>query len=228
MTPLVSRRSADVVIVGDSLTVGEHASERHRGYAPLVVDSLRAAVASTPLSVRVIGVSGSRVGDFARRALPSGKRLVVLELGTNDWLGYRRDAPWEVTPLAEFRSDYGRLLDRLLGRLEPALVCLGVWGPEGGRGGAVAGPGGGPGVRTEEFDRVIRAECSSRGGEFVPLAALRADPTTCGPAGRWTPFGISDEGHPNDRGHALIAAALLAACSATVRRGRPGAGAPRA
>ncbi len=82
-------------------------------------------------------------------------------------------------------------------------VCLGIWGPPEGRsdaGGVLA-----------EYEAAIAAACRQRGGAFVPLAAVHADPAARGPAGRRTPFGLSDAAHPNDLGHRRIALLVLAA-----------------
>jgi lysophospholipase L1-like esterase len=182
-----------------------HASDRRRSYPALVVASLTAA-AGGPASAHVAGLPGGRVQDLLRRRPPVGRRLVVVELGTNDWVGYRPSGPWRATPLAEFRGLYARLVQRLVGRGTPMLICLGVWGPSGGCSEV--------GAALDGFDRVIAAECGARGGRFVPLSAIHDDPDARGPAGRSTPFGVSDETHSNDRGHALIAGLVAAAASA--------------
>lgn len=153
--------------------------------------------------MHLAGLPGGRVEDLLRRRAPVGRRLVVVELGTNDWVGYRPRGPWRATPIAEFQASYARLLQRLVGRGAPVLICMGVWGPSGGCSEV--------GAALDGFDRVIAAECEARGGRFVPLSAIHDGPDARGPAGRSTPLGVSDETHPNDRGHALIAGMVVAA-----------------
>jgi lysophospholipase L1-like esterase len=181
-----------------------HASDPRRSYPALVVAALTAA-GGGPASTHIAGLPGGRVEDLLRRRPPAGRRLVVVEVGTNDWVGYRPRGPWRATPIAEFRRSYARLVRRLVGRGTPMLICLGVWGPSGERSEV--------GAALDGFDRVIAAECGARGGRFVPLSAIHDDPDARGPAGRSTPFGVSDETHPNDQGHALIAGLVAAAAS---------------
>ena len=190
------------MVVGDSLTVGEHASARRGSFPSLVLESLRAA-SRRKLSARVVGLSGGRAADLLRLTPPGARRLAIIEVGTNDWLGYRPEGAWSATPAGEFQATYGRLLDLVRASGEPLLISLGIWGPTGGTsevGGSVT-----------ELDEVIASESAARGGRFVPLTAIHDDPGMRGPAGRRTALGISDDFHPNDRGHAAIARMVAAA-----------------
>lgn len=182
--------------MGDSLTAGEHASARRASYPSLLLESLRSE-AGQRLSARVVGLSGGRVADLLALRPAAALRLAIIEVGTNDWLGYRPGAPWAASTGAEFREPYRSLLDLVRGAADPLLISLGIWGPSAGIsevGGSIA-----------ELDAVIASESAARGGRFVSLTAIHDDPAMRGPAGRRTPFGISDDFHPNDRGHAAIA-----------------------
>jgi len=200
MTRNLGRPITDIVIVGDSLTAGEHASDRRRTYPALVIEALARAAGRAP-SVRVVGLPGGRVADLLAQRPPPGRSMVVVECGTNDWIGYRPDAPWAATPIADFRDTYARLLELLVGAGEPLLICLGVWGGAAGRSEV--------GASLDDFDNVIASECAARGGRFAPLTAVHDDQTARGPAGRRTPFGVADDLHPNDRGHRHIAELVL-------------------
>jgi lysophospholipase L1-like esterase len=70
------------------------------------------------------------------------------------------------------------------------LVCLGVWGPTAG-----CTP---EGARLADYDAAIALQCRARGGAFVVLSH------------------VSDDGHPNDVGHRLVAELVLAAVSGLV------------
>jgi len=191
---------AGLLILGDSLTVGEHASRRDGTYVETVLASLAAGF-EPGLATRVEAISGGRLRDLLNRRPMPGQHLVVVELGTNDWHGYLPNRPWRSTPTAEFARDYARLLDQVVGP-GARLVCLGIWGPP--------GASSETGARLDDYDAVAASECRSRGGRFLPLSDLYADPFCRGPAGRWTPFGTSDNTHPNDRGHQRVAERVLA------------------
>jgi lysophospholipase L1-like esterase len=194
-------RHPDVVIIGDSLTAGSHASDRLHAYPALTLNALRRG-AQNHRTARVVGVSGGRVADLMERRVAPARRLVVVEVGTNDWLGYVREGSWSPTPLEQFGHAYGRLLERLLapGAL---LVCLGIWVPKAGQSEA--------GGVVEDYDAIIADECRRRGGRFRALAGVHDDASCRGPAGLSTPFGTSDEMHPNDHGHRRLAELVLAA-----------------
>ncbi|MGD0371994.1 MAG: SGNH/GDSL hydrolase family protein [Candidatus Dormibacteria bacterium] len=196
----------EAVFVGDSLTAGEHASSRCRSYPALVGREL-GADAGREVACRVTAVPGARVRDLAVLALPLASRVVVVEAGTNDWLGYRAPGPWSATAPDDFADAYRRLLDRVDDGRAVALLCLGIWAPTDGRET--------DGLRGTEYDAIIRAACELRGGCFVSLAPVYDDRRCRGPAGRATPFGVSDAVHPNDRGHAAIAELLMDALRGT-------------
>ena len=215
----------EVLVVGDSLCVGEHASERDRGCGARVLRALGGdpsgppSDASGPRSSGIQAISGARLRDFLERRLPPARRLVVVELGSNDWLGYVPLGRWRPTPLERFSADYARLLDRLTeaGALP---VCLGIWGPA--DGGAEADGRAEGGVELAAYDGAISAACHRRGGAFVALSPVYETPGSRGPAGRRTPWGVSDTTHPNDLGHQMIADLVLAACDRLSPRGRAG------
>jgi lysophospholipase L1-like esterase len=202
------QRHPDIVVIGDSITAGYYASTRRRGYADVALDAL-ALDAGDGLASRVTAVSGARVSDFLGRELPVASRVVVVEAGTNDWLGYQPDGPWRATSLDRFADGYRNLLDQVDDGRATAVVCLGIWGPPRGRSPV--------GARLEDYDAVISAACEAHGASFVQLSPVYDDPSSRGPARRPTPFGPSDKTHPNDRGHVRVAELVVA----TVRAAYP-------
>jgi lysophospholipase L1-like esterase len=191
----------DVIVVGDSLTAGAHASKRERAYPALTLQALRLGARGYRTS-RVVGLPGGRVADLADLQVAPARRLVAVEVGTNDWLGYVREGPWSPTPLDQFASAYRRLLANLVSP-GTALVCLGIWGPRAGRSEA--------GSLLADYDAVIDRECHRRGGRFLALADVHDDASCRGPAGRHTFLGTSDVMHPNDHGHRWLAELVIAA-----------------
>lgn len=193
-------RHPDIAIVGDSLTVGEHASSHSRSY-PRLVHAALSADATRRLSCRVTAVSGARVVDLAGRELPIARRVAIVEAGTNDWLGQRPAGPGPPTELDEFAAGYCQLLDRVDDGRAAALVCLGIWGPARQRSRI--------GGRLAEYEAAISAACEVRGAVMVALSPVYEEAASRGPAGRRTRFGVSDETHPNDLGHARIAELVI-------------------
>ena len=159
----------------------------------------RAAAGSRPSPAAAFGTSWN--GGFPRHG--------VVELGSNDWLGYVPLGRWRPTPLERFSADYARLLDRLT-EAGAVPVCLGIWGPADG-GAEVDGRAEG-GAELAAYDDAISDACQRRGGAFIALSPVYETPGSRGPAGRRTPWGISDTTHPNDLGHQMIADLVLAAC----------------
>lgn len=195
-----------MLVVGDSLSVGEHASDLDRGYTACLTRALRGRPSDAP-TAGIEAISGARLREFVERPLPPARRLVVVEIGTNDWLGYVPRGLWRPTPPEQFGADYARLLDRVMAG-GAALVCLGIWGPADARAeadGAAAGAG------LAAYDDAISAACRTWGGAFAALSAVYDRPGTRGPTGRRTPWGISDATHPNDEGHRMIADLVVAA-----------------
>jgi lysophospholipase L1-like esterase len=170
--------------VGDSLTIGLYATSQAQAYPELVASALHAQ----PVIQATSGIAATSLDP--RMPLPTGVKIVVVELGTND--------------LSQRVEDFQRSYQALVGRLKRASprttsVCLGVW-----RGAADSAPL--TGVLPAAFDEAIARVCP---GSFVALASLYRDPSLHGPAGRPTWKGAADWFHPNDEGHRRIADAVL-------------------
>jgi lysophospholipase L1-like esterase len=182
-----------VLFVGASVTRGYYSTGVSDAY-PAELDQLLIA-AGRPVRATVVAHPGARVAEAAVWPLAGDQAIIVVHLVTND---FRRS-----TPLGSYRASYDRLLERLRSDSPRArLLCLGDWGPP-----VAVNDIGVPAV---DYDAVIDAACQDRGGVFVPLSQLYADPRNRGPAGRPTPFGPSDPFHPNDTGQLAIARTVLA------------------
>jgi acyl-CoA thioesterase-1 len=177
--------SLRVSFVGDSIDRGLFASDKSLGFHALMVHEWRKSGPVTDFPME------SMVGGTARDAVenpefPKDQQLYVVELGTNDEvrMNYR-----------EFRTEYDTLLDRIRNASpDAALVCVGVWRPK---------------KDAQTFDTIIKDLCEIRDGVFVSISDLSEDASLKGPVGVRTWGGVSDDFHPNDRGHRLIADRVL-------------------
>lgn len=198
----VRRDTPAITILGDSLAAGEHASHQQLAWASRALRALAQETGGAGRNSRVIAIPGARVADLVARRLPVASAVAVVEVGTNDWIGFTHaEQQRRVTPLREFAESYVALLDSVDDGCTSAVICMGIWGPRRAR------HGGGPPL--EEYDAVIRTLSEGRGGRFVPLSWVYELPESRGPEGRPSAFGRSDGMHPNDLGHARIAEAAV-------------------
>lgn len=172
------------VFLGGSLTDGAWASTEAATFRQRVAYGL-----DVPVTVSRGDLHGSSLADALDTSrVPLDSELVVVELGSTDYYV-------EKTSAQAFAAEYGRLLDSIRQRApDAALVCLGIW----------AGS-----ANSTDYDRAISMACVNAGGAFVPLADLYDEPGMRGPAGQPAFGGTSDDFHPNDAGHAAIAARIL-------------------
>lgn len=186
-------RPLSVFYAGDSLSYGLYSSTEANGYRFLVNEELRrhgsiAEQRATKSDPNALFKAGNVM------AVPeSGVDLAILELGTNDMgtadIGSR-------TPIDQFYDDYVALVDSVQRSKDVQLICVGVWGS------------GGPTI-SDPYDFEIRKVCEQRGGQYVDLTAAFELKDTFGPEGSPSWLGPSDNFHPNDKGHRLIANLIL-------------------
>lgn len=175
-----------VAFIGDSLDAGLYATDRRRGFHPLMVDVWRSGgtVVDTPLN----SLGGTAEKALRNNELPGGQHLIVVELGTNDVMR---------TDHSTFRRDYEQLVDRLVAASPGAgLLCVGPWRPR---------------EAARRFEIIIKDTCEVRGGAFRSISDLAENEDLRGPEDEPTEFGRSDAFHPNDRGHRAIAERLIGA-----------------
>lgn len=172
-----------VLFAGDSLTAGYYATTEADSFVARVVARLDDAGPVQVSKGDKAGAGLKEVADLVK--IEPGLDLAVIELGTND-------VPDGAA--TSFRDQYATLLARVRQKNpETPLLCVGTWASGSDNG----------------YDGVIQQECAEVGGVFVPTMDLRQDPANHGPEERQTFRGLSDTFHPNDRGHRLIAAAIL-------------------
>jgi acyl-CoA thioesterase-1 len=181
-------RPLNVFYAGDSLGFGFHASVQAKAYRPLVTAKLEETVpveeyrATKPASAPLF-----QIGNI--QGIPtSGIDLAIIELGTND--AGRTDIP-------DFRRQYDAVLTKVMkGSPSAYILCAGAWGFPGTQG-------------TDPYDRVIEEVCREHGGRYIDLTEAFMTKGSYGPEGKDTWVGKSDNFHPNDKGHRIIADLIL-------------------
>jgi lysophospholipase L1-like esterase len=175
---------ARLLFIGDSLTGGYYASDYWHSFPALVATRLRGQIVRSTI---YYGHTAVNVIDEMNLVAPPSVDLAIVELGIDD-IGESN--------LPTFRQDYAELMARLR-RANPAviLVCLSLWQDQ----------------TAQVWDDTVRTLCTQAGGHFADIAPLYANEAYHGPLGRPTWVGPGDWFHPNDAGHAAIAAVVLRA-----------------
>ena len=187
-----SATQGSIFFMGDSLTEGYFATTLQRSFPALVASRMGATWTGG-------GVPGGKLDGMGPVTFPPQASLVVVELGTEDFGGWAG-----ATPVNTFDTEYRQLLGAARAQVPGArIVCLGVWNTQ-----HVTNV---IGVTIDQYDAAIKSDCVASGGSFIPLAPMFDAAGTRGPAGTATYHGASDNFHPNDSGHAMIAAAILRA-----------------
>ena len=189
------------LLLGDSLTDGYYATTADHSYAAILQGwlSLYGYDASSwgwPGGY-LVDVDASL--DAIRASAPD---LAVIEFGTNDAGAH--------VSTADFEHAYRELLETIRQtRPGSTVIMLGVWKQY-------------PAVRAV-YDLIISRLALEYGAQYVSLEDLGDDPTMSGPSGVSVYRGTSDGFHPNDAGHAALAAAVEDAvrwrCSVTLAGG---------
>jgi lysophospholipase L1-like esterase len=187
-----TRRTLQIGFVGASVTRGWYVSAAADAFPQRTSELL--AQRGQDVRWTVVARPGATVDVADGWQPPRGENVVVVHIVSNDFL--------YGTPLAGYRAGYRALLAHVR-RASPRarLVCLGDWG----RVGAVDRAG----IAASGYDRVVSAACARDGGTYVPLNQIYDVPGARGPAAGSSPFGVTDDFHPNDLGQLLIAEAVL-------------------
>ena len=189
------------LLLGDSLTDGYYATTADHSYAAILQGwlSLYGYDASSQgwPGGYLVDVDASL--DAIRASAPD---LAVIEFGTNDAGAH--------VSTADFEHAYRELLETIRQtRPGSTVIMLGVWKQY-------------PAVRAV-YDLIISRLALEYGAQYVSLEDLGDDPTMSGPSGVSVYRGTSDGFHPNDAGHAALAAAVEDAirwrCSVTLAGG---------
>lgn len=190
VAPPVVRANPTLVVIGDSISTGAAASGPDKGYVALLTKRL---TGHSLINCSRGGWSVHATRDYVEPAYIGGvaalwPNSIVIVLGTNDFSVSE--------PLEEFRAGYRALLDRLLRALVDPLGHLFCVTPfprlDEDRANTA-------GHVLDDYRLVVQEECSMARG--IPLDGSQAVPAAVAY--------FSDTIHPNDRGHASIAAWLL-------------------
>lgn len=185
-------REVRLLVIGASLSAGYYASTPEHAYPELLAERLESQGWRVRLHVLARKGTTVRLADMWNLATPSD--IVVVQLATND---YTRSIP-----LKRFVKGYSYVLRHVRAASPSAqLVCLGGWGDPR-RVNRI-------GIAEARYNAAAAAACAGARGQFVDLSSVYLDPKDHGPVGRVTFLGHGDRFHPNDRGHELVAAAVL-------------------
>jgi lysophospholipase L1-like esterase len=196
--PTVDRRALRIVVLGDSLAFGTGASKPTGGFAWRTYEALARTHPGSRVTNYAIG--GTTAADVLR--LESGRLtgdaadVVIVCVGGNDVL--HRIAP------ESFAGSYERVIAAVRARDPRALVvCCGV--PDVALS-PIFSSSETAGVErlTHADDDAVRRIAARNGAVFFDLYAL-----THRERGRTAAFLSADQFHPSDRGHRLIADALV-------------------
>jgi lysophospholipase L1-like esterase len=188
-TSIIAQPAITYVVMGDSTAAGVGGTYE----SGIAMSTTRALERSRSVAMTNLGVSGARMNDVRERQLPAAEALrpdlVLLSAGANDVT--------HLTRIGSMRSDLRAIVDRLKAA-NPKVKIVVTGSPD------MGSPPRIPWLlrpiatcRTEQVNRMFRAEVSRSGLVFAPIAA------TTGPLFRRdrTLF-AADRFHPNDRGYA--------------------------
>lgn len=174
-----------VVFIGDSIAAGYFATTEASSFRGLVR-------ARFVCSSELIGLYGWRSEDVDPASITAAAGdIVLVEMGTNDVTGYPSGVPG---PPADLEANLRTVAEAArAGNAACRLLFLSVWESAPAR---------------RPYDARIAAVAADYGRHFVSIAAIKDDPASSMPAGAATYVGLSDGWHPNNSGHAAIAAAV--------------------
>lgn len=183
-----------VLIVGDSLTFGSSASIPNNAYGYRVVQALRALGVGEAMFYLIHGNPGITTADaitmYQQMHLAPVVDLIIVELGGNDF--------GQDNPAATFQAQYVAWLS-LLRESSPdaTLVGLGTWHDPS----AVNTTGAAASLYNAIIQDAITTKSGAPVARYVDLGTLYLTTSYHDTSG--------DNYHPNDTGHAAIAAAIM-------------------
>jgi len=183
-----------LLFIGASVTEGWFASAPSRTYTSIVARDLSSR--GRRVRTRILARPGALAGEADGWDLAIPSDIIVVQLATNDFV--------QSLPVVDFASSYTDVLDRLR-RASPAadIICMGGWDDPASRNRL--------GITANDYDIAARSACEAEGGHYVDLSGVYMTGADHGPQGRPTFRGAGDVFHPNDRGHAALAALVLEA-----------------
>lgn len=176
------------VAIGDSLTAGLFADKEDERFCNVLSTKISEEM-GYDVKLEKIGTPGGTLGgglDSLSVINKSKPDFVSIEFGTND-LNNENNVPVET-----FKSQLNELIDGIQeGRKEEVkFVLVTTWNQ---------------GKKGLEFDKAIKEVGDDRKIPVANIATIWNNSSTKGPEGRETFIGLSDNWHPNTKGHKLIA-----------------------
>ena len=174
--------------MGDSLTAGFTATEESKRYTDVLAKLIEEKL-GYHVTQKGVYKAGSTLWQFG---LPNydmineqNPDLITIEFGTNDLQDdNRHETPYQ------FRYNLLVLLNKIQ-KDDRKIVLVTTWNR---------------GKRSEPYDQVIKEVGVERNIPVADISSVWQDRLdTHGPAGIKTPYGVSDDFHPNNKGHKEIA-----------------------
>ena len=191
--------------MGDSLAAGYYATEHHQRYAEvlskLMEEKLGYDVQLKPGAVK----GGTGLKDMAipnlAKVVSEKPDLITIEFGTNDLKQQKKKA---YSNPADFKKRLEYVIEYLNTHLsnKPKIILVTTW------------------ARKESFtyDKIIEEVGKDKNLPVVNIQSVWQNRTdTRGPKGVQTYKGVSDNWHPNNKGHQEIAKAIFEKASAILK-----------
>ncbi|PGV53343.1 SGNH/GDSL hydrolase family protein [Bacillus sp. AFS037270] len=178
--------------MGDSLTAGFAATKESKRYTAVLAQLIEEKL-GYHVTQKGVYKSGSTLWQYG---LPNfdlineqNPDLITIEYGTND---LQNDNRHETS--YQFKYNLLQLLNKIQ-KEDRKIVLVTTWNR---------------GTKSAPYDRVIKEVGLRRNIPVADISSVWKNRTdTHGPKGRETPYGTSDDFHPNDKGHKEIAEVIF-------------------
>ncbi|UFT98863.1 SGNH/GDSL hydrolase family protein [Radiobacillus kanasensis] len=178
--------------IGDSLAEGWHATTKDKSYISILSQFIQKGLGYNVITKNGVRVAGAGLKDAAMpnisKIIMEHPDLITIEFGTND---SNRNKKAYVPP-EEFKMLLWHLVERLQqAPSNPKIILVTTWNR---------------GQDSLKYDHIIKAVAEERDIAVANIQNVWMNRTdTCGPDKLVTYNGLSDNWHPNDKGHQEIA-----------------------
>lgn len=181
--------------MGDSISEGWDATSEEKRFITVLSKMIKEKMGYDVQVTDVASRAGTGLKDNGLPnldlVLEQKPDFITIEYGTNDLYELRKAA---YSPPEEFKENLSTLIDsiRTKSSKQPKLLLVTTWYRN---------------EKTHIYDEIIKQVGEAKDIQVVDISSVWKRGDTAGPIGNYTPFrdGDSDDWHPNDLGHQLIA-----------------------